>query len=77
MVFSKCLFLSTVWPSYIYIYIYIYIYNKEKWIKLTILSYTLPIIYIYIYIYIYYIVLFGPVKPELGVIPSGQKNIQK
>ena len=36
--------------------------------------------YIYIYIYIYiiyiyiYIVLFGPVKPELGVIPSGQEN---
>ena len=29
-------------------------------------------IYIYIYIYIY--VLFGPVKPELGVIPSGQEN---
>ena len=26
-----------------------------------------------IYIYIY-IVLFGPVKPELGVIPSGQEN---
>ena len=25
----------------------------------------------YIYIYIY-IVFFGPVKPELGVIPSGQ-----
>ena len=30
-------------------------------------------IYIYIYIYIY-IVLFGPVKPELGLIPSGQEN---
>ena len=29
--------------------------------------------YIYIYIYIY-IVLFGPVKPELAVIPSGQEN---
>ena len=27
----------------------------------------------HIYIYIY-IVLFGPVKPELGVIPSGQEN---
>ena len=26
-----------------------------------------------LYIYIY-IVLFGPVKPELGVIPSGQEN---
>ena len=26
-----------------------------------------------IYIYIY-IVLFGPVKPELGVIPSGREN---
>ena len=31
--------------------------------------------YIYIYIYIY--ALFGPVKPELGVIPSGQKKIFK
>ena len=32
-------------------------------------------IFIYIYIYIYiYRVLFGPVKPELGVIPSGQEN---
>ena len=29
--------------------------------------------FLYIYIYIY-IVLFGPVKPELGVIPSGQEN---
>ena len=34
--------------------------------------------YIYIYIYIYiYGVLFGPVKPELGVIPSGQENYSK
>ena len=30
--------------------------------------------YIYIYIYIY--IFFGPVKPELGEIPSGQKVIQ-
>ena len=29
--------------------------------------------YIYIYMYIY---IFGPVKPELGVIPSGQEVIQ-
>ena len=45
------------------------------------------VIYIYIYIYICVCVcvcvcvclcvLFGPVKPELGVIPSGQKNIQQ
>ena len=33
-------------------------------------------LYIYIYIYIY-IILFGPVKPELGVIPSGQENHSK
>ena len=33
-------------------------------------------IYIYIYIYIKY-VLFGPVEPELGVIPSGQENYSK
>ena len=32
----------------------------------------------HIYIYIHtYIVLFGPVKPELGVIPSGQENHSK
>ena len=30
---------------------------------------------IYIYIYIY--ILFGPVKPELGVIPSWQGNYSK
>ena len=30
---------------------------------------------IYIYIYIY--ILFGPVKPELGVIPSGQENYSR
>ena len=35
--------------------------------------YTHTHTHIYIYIYIY-IVLFGPVKPELGVIPSGQEN---
>ena len=29
--------------------------------------------YIYIYMYIH-IALFGPVKPELGVIPSWQEN---
>ena len=33
-----------------------------------------PFIYIYIYIYI---VFFGPVKPELGVIPSGQEIIHE
>ena len=39
-------------------------------------------IYIYIcvcvcvYIYIYMCILFGPVKPESGIIPSGQKIIQ-
>ena len=27
-----------------------------------------------VYIYIYIVVLFNPVKPELGVIPSGQEN---
>ena len=29
------------------------------------------------YIYLYIVVLFGPVKPELGVIPSGQGNRSK
>ena len=33
--------------------------------------------YIYIYIYIYMYVLFGPVKPELGVIQSGQENYSR
>ena len=27
--------------------------------------------------YIYILVLFGPVKPELGIIPSGQENHSK
>ena len=29
---------------------------------------------LYVHIYIYIVVLFGPVKPELGVIPSGHEN---
>ena len=33
--------------------------------------------HIYIYIYIYIKLLFGPVKPELGVIPSGQEKLFK
>ena len=38
--------------------------------------------YIYIYMCVcvcvcVYYVLFGPVKPELGVIPSGQENYSK
>ena len=37
----------------------------------------MEIIYIYIYIYIYIWVLFGQVKPEFGVIPSGQENHSK
>ena len=43
-------------------------------IKLTLSGILLVRRDIYIYIYIY-IVFFGPVKPELGVIPSGQKII--
>ena len=31
-------------------------------------------IYIYIYMCVCVCVLIGPVKPELGVIPSGQEN---
>ena len=34
---------------------------------------VIPRTHVYIYIYIY-VVLFGPVKSELGVIPSGQEN---
>ena len=33
--------------------------------------------YIYIYIYIYIYSILGPVKPELGVIPSGQEVIHE
>ena len=29
------------------------------------------------HVYIYIVVSFGPVKPELGVIPSGQENHSK
>ena len=49
---------------------------NQSWIKHE--SYTHKMetsIHIYIYIYIY-IFIFGPVKPELGVIPSGQEGIQ-
>ena len=35
-----------------------------------------PCVCVYIYIYIY-IVFFGPVKPELGVIPSGPEIIHE
>ena len=35
------------------------------------LIYQMTFVYIYVYIYI---VLFGPVKPKLGGIPSGQKK---
>ena len=33
--------------------------------------------HIYIYMYIYILVLFGPVKPEQGVIPPGQENYSR
>ena len=38
------------------------------------IHYLFQYIYIYIYIYIEYLV---SVKPELGVIPSGQENIRE
>ncbi len=47
----------------IYIYIYIYIY--------TCLCVYILCMYVCMYVCI---ILFGPVKPELGVIPSGQEN---
>ena len=53
--------------SYIYIYIYILYRNESDSIY----------IYIYIYIYVCVCVLFGPVKAELGVVPSGQENHSK
>ena len=33
--------------------------------------------YIYMYIYIYIYSILGPVKPELGLIPSGQEIIRE
>ena len=47
--------------------------NKKKYVDKKCLLYL--IIYIYIYIYTY--ALFGPVKPERGVIPSRQENNSK
>ena len=53
-----------------YSYINIYII----WIYFHILIYIpLSLFWYSSYIYIY-IVLYGPVKPDLGVIPSGQEN---
>ena len=45
--------------TYILTYIYIWVFVSA---------------YIYIYIYIYIYVVFNPVKPESGIIPSGQKS---
>ena len=49
-----------------YIWMYVYLVYLYIWA------------YVYIYIYIYVCVgIFGLVKPELGVIPSGQENHSK
>ena len=51
-------------------------WNVQRWLyikKKKNFNYSVFRLSSYIYIYIY-IVLFGPVKPELGVIPSGQEN---
>ena len=45
------------------------------------LSWTIIVVQVFqldthIYIYIYTCILFDPVKPELGIIPSGQKLIE-
>ena len=65
--------------SNIIIYIYIYI---QAYICMYIHIYTYIHIYIHIYayicmfihIYIYIYILFSPVKPESGIIPSRQQN---
>ncbi len=44
-----------------------------QWNKIKKVRFNSFLLYINIYIYIY---IFGPVKPELGVIPSGQEGIQ-
>ena len=61
IIWKVCLFISWKYEKIKKIYEYEYLFVP---------------IYIYIYIYIY-IVLFGPVKPELGVIPSGQEIIHE
>ena len=41
--------------------------------------YVYMFVYTYAYMHLYmsvYIYIFGPVKPELGVIPLGQEGIQ-
>ena len=53
----------------IYLYIYCGIKSIIHVYFLLLSSYIY--LHLYIYIYIYIGVLFGPVKPELGVIPSG------
>ena len=48
--------------------------NTHAYIHEAQLFFLLLSINIYIYIYIYIYIIFGQVKPEFGVIPSGQKN---
>ena len=49
---------------------------RERVREICVSSTTWWYMYIYIYIYIY-IGILGPVKPELGVIPSGQEIIHE
>ena len=47
---------------------------RQSKFSILLFLYHFLFIHLYIYIYIYIGVLFGTVKPELGVIPSGQEN---
>ena len=61
----------------VYVWVYIYV-CRYMYVCLYIYIYIYACIYIYIYIYIYIsISILGPVKPELGVIPSGQDIIHE
>ena len=70
MVSTKC-----IYSSYIYIYIYIYIVMyKEDWALTYTQGFAIKCYQNKSYIYIYIYILFGPVKPETGIIPSGKKK---
>ena len=66
---SEAVIIRQLWR---YVPIYTYTYTHTH-------THTHIYIYIYIYtnIYIYICRILSPVKPELGVIPSGQENIRE
>ena len=51
----------------------LYVFNQVLWSFILLFLIWLPNTHTHTHTYIY-IVLFGPVKPDLGVIPRGQEN---